>query len=137
MYSMYSHILPGQSKKKTEGLPGGFNDFYPYDTPEPPRDSSSLSGVTTWGEDDEGELCERSMGSRSPDNWDDDVARLPVAVVIDLAVLRRLGGRSQRLPTRLMGSPYHFGLVTILEGSASSLSTVVITEPPNGEVTDH
>lgn len=119
------------------GLPGGFNAIYPYDTPEPPRDSSSLSGVTTWEEeDDEGELRECSMSSPNPDNWDDDAARLPVLVGLDPAVLQGLGGRPQRSPTRPMGSPYPFGLVTILEGSVSSMETAIITEPPNGEVTD-
>ncbi|KAJ5883376.1 uncharacterized protein N7473_010262 [Penicillium subrubescens] len=109
-----------KGKKKTVGLAQGFNDIYPYDTPEPPRDSSSLSGVTTWGEEnDEGELRERPWVAPALTAGDDAVARLPVLVGIDPAVLQSLGGRPQRSPTRPMESPYPFGLVTILEGSVS------------------
>ncbi|OKO99121.1 hypothetical protein PENSUB_8507 [Penicillium subrubescens] len=47
------------------------------------------------------------------------------------AALQSHNDRPQRSPTRLMGSPYPFRLVTILKGSVSSLSTAIITVLPN------
>jgi hypothetical protein len=105
-------------------------------------------------DDDEGELRERSMGGASPNNWEEDMAGLPVFVGIDPAqavvesqqetvdgrsvtwgpaVLQSLNDRPQRSLTRWIGSPYPFRLVTIPEGSVSSISTAIINMPPNEE----
>lgn len=69
--------------------------MYPNAAPESPRDSSSLSGVTTFADEEEEEQVEHGEGSMDaslgPDNWEHEVAGLPVIEGIDPAQQRLQG----------------------------------------------
>ncbi|KAJ5890699.1 sterol regulatory element binding protein sre1 protein [Penicillium subrubescens] len=74
-------------------------------------------------------LLINSLGLEDP-LWPDAMQKHIGSIALP-AALQSHNDRPQRSPTRLMGSPYPFRLVTILKGSVSSLSTAIITVLPN------